>query len=145
MANRKEHAMQAVTERPSLLPRRLVGAALYALLMTAVALPVTTWLTGLLVGPPELRAQIIITSSRFGAVYGSLGLYGVFFATVAGLTVFNVMVGPRKRYAFNWNLGPRLMDDALNSREKAAVVLQSGWGRCLLALLSLWLVLAAFP
>jgi hypothetical protein len=137
--------MQALTDCPNPLPRRLAGATLYALLITAVALPVTTWLVGLVVGPPELRAQIVITTARFGAVHGSLGLYAVFLATVAGLTVFNLLVGPRKRYAFDWNLGPRLMDDALSSREKVAVVLQSGWGRCLLVLLSLWLVLAAFP
>jgi hypothetical protein len=112
--------------------------------MTAVALPIATWLVGLVVGPPELRAQIVITTARFGAVHGSLGLYGVLFATVAGLTVFNFLVSPRKRYAFDWNLGSRLMDDALDPREKVAIVVQSGWGRCLLALLALWLVLAAF-
>ncbi|MBX9841656.1 MAG: hypothetical protein K2Z80_07605 [Xanthobacteraceae bacterium] len=136
--------MQDLTDCPNSLPRRLAGAALYALLLTAVTLPIAVWLVGLVVGPPELRAQIVITTAGFGAVHGSLGLYAVILATVAGLTVFNLVVGPRKHHVFDWNLGPRLMDDALSPREKVAIVLQSGWGRCLLALLCSWLVLAAF-
>ena len=82
--------------------------------------------------------------TQFSAFHGSTGLLLVMAATFFGLTLYNLAVGPRRRFAWNWGLGPQLMDDALNARGKLAAVCKSGWGIFLLALDVLWIVTAAF-
>jgi hypothetical protein len=136
--------MPADSVAPSLFGRRLAGSLLYALLVTAVALPIAIWVAGLLAGPQVLRERLIITTTQFANHHGRAGLFAVMAATVLGLTLFNLLVGPRKRYAWNWGLGQPLMDDALGAREKLSAVFTSGWGCFLLALDLGWLVLLAF-
>lgn len=137
--------MPAATSNPNLTGRRLAGAVLYALLVTAVAMPVAIGIAGLLAGPQALRAKIIVTSGNFAAFHGRAGLYLVMLATVLVFILYNLAVGPRHRYPWNWGpLAPRLFDDSLSARDKLAAVLASGWGRVLLAIDLGWIVLAAF-
>ena len=119
--------------------RRLVGALLYAVLVTPIAMPVTVFLAGMIAGPPDLRAQIVITAGRFGAHHGRAGVFLVMLATVVGIALYRLAVGPAGRFAWNFGFAPALMDDGLSAREKIAAVLASGWGKLLLALLALWI------
>lgn len=137
--------MHAATGNPNLTGRRLAGAVLCALLVTAVTMPIAIGIAGLVVGPQELRAKIIVTSTSFAAFHGRAGLFLVMLATVLVFTLYNFAVGQRQRYAWHWGpLVPRLFDDALSARDKFAAVLASGWGRFLLAIDLAWIVLAAF-
>ena len=59
------------------------------------------------------------------------------------ITLYNVVVGPRTRYAWNWKVIPPLFDDAVSVREKLALLLTNNWARVLLVLDAAWIVLAA--
>jgi hypothetical protein len=135
--------MQAVSDTPNLTSRRLTGAALYALLATGIAMPIFIGVAGLIIGPQPLREQIIITVGRFGAYHGGTGVCLVMLAGFALLTLYNLLVGSRERYAWKWAVIPPLFDDALSAREKLTRVLTNNWARLLLALDVAWIVLAA--
>jgi len=51
--------MQAVTQTTNLFGRRLAGSFLYALTVSAVAMPVAIWAVGLAIGPQGLREKIL--------------------------------------------------------------------------------------
>ena len=135
--------MQAVSGPSSAIGRRVAGAALYALLMMGVVMPILIGVAGLIIGPQPLREQVIITASRFGAYHGSAGFYLVMLAGFVLITLYNVVVGPRTRYAWNWKVIPPLFDDAVSVREKLALLLTNNWARVLLVLDAAWIVLAA--
>jgi hypothetical protein len=135
--------MQAISRPASPTGRRLAGAALYALLVMGIVMPILIGIAGLIVGPQPLREQIIITASRFGAYHGSAGFYLVMLAGFVLITLYNVVVGPRTRYAWNWKVIPPLFDDAVSVREKLALLLTNNWARLLLVLDVVWIVLAA--
>lgn len=136
--------MQAVTRTTNPLGRRLAGSFLYALTISAVGMPVAVWVVGLALGPQALREKIVVTVGRFAEFHGRTGLLLVMLGTVVVLTLYNLAVGPRRRYAWNWAFAPMMFDDALSAREKLSAVLASWWGRALLALVALWIGLAFF-
>lgn len=135
--------MQAISGPSSPTGRRLAGAALYALLVMGIVMPILIGVAGLIVGPQPLRDRVIITADRFGAYHGSAGLYLVMLTGFVLITLYNVMVGPRRRYAWNWDIVPPLFDDAVSAREKLARLLTNNWARLLLMLDAAWIVLAA--
>lgn len=135
--------MQAISGPSSLTGRRFAGAALYALLVMGIVMPILIGVAGLIIGPQPLRDQVIITAGRFGAYHGSASFYLVMLAGFVLITLYNVAVGPRTRYAWNWKVIPPLFDDAVSVREKLALLLTNNWARLLLALDAAWIVLAA--
>jgi hypothetical protein len=135
--------MQAVFDTANLMGRRLTGAVLYALLIMGIAMPVFTGIAGLIIGPQPLRDRVIITVDRFAAYHGSAGVFFVMLSGVALLTLYNILVGSRARYAWNWAVIPPLFDDAIGAREKGMRVLTNNWARLLLVLDLAWIVLAA--
>ncbi len=135
--------MQAISSPSSPMGRRLAGAALYALLVMGIAMPILIGIAGLIIGPQPLRDHVIITVGRFGAYHGSTGIYLVMLTGFVLITLYNVVVGPRERYAWKWAVIPPLFDDALSAREKLARLLTNNWARLLLVLDLAWIVLAA--
>ena len=135
--------MQAISGPSSPTGRRLAGAALYALLVMGIVMPILVGVAGLIVGPQPLRDQIIITVGRFGAYHGSTGIYLVMLTGFVLITLYNIVVGPRRRYAWNWEFIPLLFDDTVSAREKLARLLTNNWARLLLVLDVAWVVLAA--
>jgi hypothetical protein len=136
--------VQTLTSAPGLQGRRLVGSALYALLIMAVSLPIMIWIAGLAIGPQALRERILFTSTEFAAYHGRAGMFLVVLITFTLFTLYNFFVGARRRYGFNWGFVPRLFDDQISAREKVAAVLESGWGKALIAIDLGWIALAAF-
>jgi len=135
--------MQAISGPSSPTGRRLAGAALYALLVMGITMPILIGVAGLIVGPQPLRERVIITVDRFGAYHGSTGIYLVMLTGFVLITLYNVVVGPRSRYTWNWDVIPPLFDDAVSAREKLARLLTNNWARLLLVLDAAWIVLAA--
>jgi hypothetical protein len=139
--------MQAINSAPNLMGRRLVGSALYALLFMGISMPVMIWIAGLAVGPQALREKFLFTPTEFAALYGGTGMLLVILAIFVLVTLYNLVVGARRRYSIPWGFGPLLFDDALSAREKIAAVLASNWCRFLLVCdlgWAAWLVVACF-
>jgi hypothetical protein len=135
MRPRKEdqeaHIMQTMRDSLNLIGRRLTGAVLHALLVTAVMAPIMTGIAG-----------------GFSAIGGS-GALLVTLATVVLLTLISLALGGWPAYLRFWGNhdGPyitaSLFDDGLTPREKFRLVLKSGCGRFWLALDLGWVTLLA--